>query len=75
MGDPLPLPREVYDTVQQAVLTLSGSFPSLAPGDFPRIREGRGALGGVFQEGGHTPQKKPAATENLFGRVSSPFIS
>ena len=67
-------PGEVYDTVQQAVLTLSGSAPSLAPGDFSP-EKGRGASrGGVFKGGRAYPSEKAGRDggESLFGRVSSP---
>ena len=70
-------PGEVYDTVQQAVLTLSGSAPSLVPGDLPPAKDpGPGFGRGTSFQGGQsysTARGGPLPRgESLFGRVSSP---
>ncbi len=70
-------PGEVYDTVQQAVLNLSGSAPSLAPESFS-LEKGRAGIpgqGGPFKGGRAFPsvsRGEDAPAESLFGRVSAP---
>ncbi|NLB84429.1 MAG: DNA mismatch repair protein MutL, partial [Synergistaceae bacterium] len=70
-------PGEVYDTVQQAVLNLSGSAPSLAPESFSlrKKRAGIPGQGGPFKGGGSfssESHRDDAPAESLFGRVSAP---